>query len=271
MGMREQSGIGKTEVRGSKAEFKMITEIYLPALVKHPEVFTKYRGMHKGSDIVLFGTGYTVKFFSPMRNVINMGMNRIIVNKNIDFQYFVACDNDPDSEIFESILSSDRTMIKFFGICNSTRGETLIPEYMRNRRDVETIYVSAERGTINDAISEREQPYKFPIDISVSPLKSYGTTYYVMMQIALWMHPKRIYLVGADCFGGNGAHGIKVCTENLPRFDYRWFIKGWKYMKDFIHYNYPDIEVISINPVGLRGLFTDQYTDSYKEYVRSFR
>ena len=34
-------------------------------------------------------------------------------------------------------------------------------------------------------------------------------------------------------------------------------------IKEFARQYYPETEIISINPVGLKGLFIDQYTDDF--------
>ena len=39
--------------------------------------------------------------------------------------------------------------------------------------------------------------------------------------------------------------------------------KYWIRAKQILEYRYPKTKVISINPVGLRGLFKDVYTQSY--------
>ena len=38
-------------------------------------------------------------------------------------------------------------------------------------------------------------------------------------------------------------------------------IDGWKRMKEFAETYYPDTEIISINPVGLKGVFKDEFTE----------
>ena len=38
-----------------------------------------------------------------------------------------------------------------------------------------------------------------------------------------------------------------------------------KRVKKYMEHLYPDIEVISLNPVGLRGLFRDEYSENYLE------
>lgn len=40
-------------------------------------------------------------------------------------------------------------------------------------------------------------------------------------------------------------------------------VKDWCSLKKFLEIFYPDIEIISVNPVGLRGLFKDVYTQRY--------
>ena len=36
--------------------------------------------------------------------------------------------------------------------------------------------------------------------------------------------------------------------------------QGWKELKRFAEVYYPTTEIISVNPVGLRGMFKDLYT-----------
>lgn len=36
-------------------------------------------------------------------------------------------------------------------------------------------------------------------------------------------------------------------------------VPGWQEIKQFSDRYYPDIEIISINPVGLKGLFKEEY------------
>ena len=38
---------------------------------------------------------------------------------------------------------------------------------------------------------------------------------------------------------------------------------SWLKIKDFINSNTLNIEIISVNPVGLKGLFRDVYTQSF--------
>lgn len=62
-----------------------------------------------------------------------------------------------------------------------------------------------------------------------------------------------------------------IVAENIHRF-YLFFnnaaldidtspqVRSWKFLKTFVDDYYPDIKIISVNPVGLKGLFEDMYT-----------
>ena len=71
-------------------------------------------------------------------------------------------------------------------------------------------------------------------------------------------------LVGCDCnlngyWNGQPMKIQKDILANCLEHNKR----GWSDFKKFINYHYPDIEIISINPVGLKGLFKDVYTQEY--------
>lgn len=74
------------------------------------------------------------------------------------------------------------------------------------------------------------------------------------------MRPRRIYIVGTDCSGKGHCECVKS-SETSVEVDFSYLIKPWKKLKDFAMDYYPDVEVISVNPVGLKGLFTDYYTE----------
>ena len=76
----------------------------------------------------------------------------------------------------------------------------------------------------------------------------------------MWTNPKRLYIVGCDNTFGKRYDGTKRTVDNhlleqhIIKID-----NGWKALKEFTQIYYPDIEIISINPVGLKGVFKDEY------------
>ena len=75
------------------------------------------------------------------------------------------------------------------------------------------------------------------------------------MQFALFTNPKRIYIVGCDCSSGYFNEETKEIKPN------KMLVKSWKELKKFVEIYYPETEIISVNPVGLKGLFKDLYQD----------
>ena len=81
------------------------------------------------------------------------------------------------------------------------------------------------------------------------------------LQFALWTNPKRIYLVGADCTSNGHAEGLGYHKlKGSAQDDFSRLLLGWKKIADYIKNYYPQIEIVSVNPVGLKGLFKDIYT-----------
>ncbi len=237
----------------------IITDIYMPAMVQHQKVFPKYKGINKGKTVIVTGTGPTFDYYNPIPGSIHMGLNDAIFREDIRYDYFFACDYCDQQKLFQKIIDYGDDLVKFFGI-NYIRKGALIPEYLREQYGVETFYVESYESMYGSRY-ENTRKFVYPLDISVSPFKSYGTTLYIVFQFALWTHPDKIYLVGADCSGIGHANKLNALDSG---YDAKNFIRPWKKLRDFAMANYPDIEIISINPVGLKGIFKDKYTEEYK-------
>ena len=99
-------------------------------------------------------------------------------------------------------------------------------------------------------------------DIEKEPLMDFGSVAFGAFHLCLYMGFKKIYLAGID----NSLNGY-FKAEHTQRFlATQTIFEGWKKVKDFVAMFYPDVEIISINPVVLKGLFKDVYT---KEYLKT--
>lgn len=92
-------------------------------------------------------------------------------------------------------------------------------------------------------------------DITKFPLFGWGSIIMCPFHFALFGRPKRIYLVGCDVGGWH----IKQGEDPYPDLAQTRLRAEWERMALFAKYHYPDVEIISINPVGLKGLFKDEY------------
>ena len=83
-----------------------------------------------------------------------------------------------------------------------------------------------------------------------------GGIAFAAMQFILHCYPKKIYIVGCDCTSG-------FFYDSKITFECQKMVEGWLALKEHIDELYPDIEIVSLNPVGLRGLFKDEYSQNY--------
>ena len=139
---------------------------------------------------------------------------------------------------------------KFYGIIPENRLKSLypscrlIPQSDFDKGNIKLFY-------LDDRIANQ-----FAYDLTFEPLGDFGGTAFSAMQFLLWTNPEKIYIVGADCDNSKNI----FYQQNTP-VDYSYQIEWWKKLKQFAADVYPQTEIISINPIGLKGIFKDIYTN----------
>lgn len=211
--------------------------------------FEKYRGIYTGKDIVIVGSGPTVNFYEPLKNTVNIGLNFAFLNKNVKFDYLFLQDSlsDDATEGFVNYRPDD--CVKVIGLYSNES----------NRRVRQSTIARLKRKEVY--VLNNRRPDKSPtvIDISVEPFAWYKGTIFGALQFALFTNPRKIYLVGFDC---NRA-GNSYIPQETNWFNHDIQFEYWHMFKDFVSKNYEQNEIISVNPVNLKGLFKDVYTQSY--------
>lgn len=208
----------------------------------HQEVFPKYKNLYLGKDVVLIATGPSLKDYSPLKGAVHVGVNRAYSYDKVAFDYLFLQDYSGSQDYIEQ-LCKYRGAIKFLGITPEYfYAGNVIPDIYGSYPEVERYYVADPTEKMN-----------FTYDIAYQPLADNYSIVFPAMQFILWTHPKRIYLVGCD----TNTNGYYNARDN--KLEVKKVKQGWLKMRDFIRIFYPDIEVISINPVGLSGVFKDLY------------
>lgn len=216
----------------------------------HQQVFPQFKNKYWGKNIAIVGCGPTLNYYEPI-NAIFIALNRALDYDKIKFDYNFWVDGCHDTRDYLKLFT-DYKCTKFYGQhvnffpYYGENGNGNIPEYDAIRDNAYRFY--------SNAFDEEVFP-----DISTCPIFDLGTVAHCAIQFALWTHPKRIYIIGCDC-NNNGYFNNK----KQPKWDLlEKAINGYKILKHFRDVYYPDIEIISVNPVGLKGLFKDVYTQSY--------
>lgn len=98
-------------------------------------------------------------------------------------------------------------------------------------------------------------------DVCYHPLVMFRSTVFPASIFALFTYPAELYLVGCDVTRSGHFY------DNTPNetLNVKALTVGWARIKAFAEHHYPETKIISINPIGLKGLFEDIYTDEYKK------
>ena len=220
----------------------------------HTETFKKYKNAFNERDVVIVATAPSLNNYNPIKGAIHIGCNKAFLHKNIKLDYLFMMDYDAVKDYIDKLDDEAYSNIekfygiypeKIYGLAERDSTHKIIPESIAIRHNAKRYYLYSYKGHFG--------PTKFYKDIDKAWIADGASVVFSAMQFALFTNPKRIYLVGCDCSNGYFDKAVKKVIPNKP------MIKTWKTIKKFRDIYYPETEIISINPVGLKGLFTDLY------------
>lgn len=220
--------------------------------------YKEYKRKFENKDVVLVATGPSAgEYKNIIPGAIHIGVNNAPIKyTNIDFdavfiQDFFTTNPDLNVQIYNYKPNKCK---KFFGVHSWHR-----------------LFVNIQNGMMIDRIPQHffydidnVIPYllmdsyctKFSVNLESEPFGDIGGSVFSALQFICYTHPRRIFIVGCDC-------GTTKSASTKTVNDYSGQIKMWQFCKDFISKIYPEIEIISINPIGLRGMFKDIYEENF--------
>ncbi len=232
----------------------------------HTKTFSDYRNCFLGRKIVILAGGPSAKYYSPIKDAIHIGLNFAWQREDIVLDYLFTQDRW-QNELSNLKMEDGFDRIKhkiFVGRCLDNYPRPNYPENVSiKRKNVLRYYL--------DESPLHEVMYQ---DICYHPIRCYGSTSFAALSFALFTYPKEIYLVGFDT-ADLGNHFYKHpdpkysetgknSTPVLPVMKV-----GYAKIKMFAQQYYPDIDIISVNPVGLKGLFHDVYTEEFEKNLNN--
>lgn len=223
----------------------------------HQKTFSKFKGINRGKDVLLVGAGPSLNHLEPIEGTVNVGLNRTFIFDKIKMDYLFAIDKVGIEQYYDGFINyRPDECIKFVGDQN-LGADFQIPEY-----------VALESKALRYKTCTKLYPSDFTLDIDSEPLGNFCTVSLQAMQFILFTYPKRVYIAGIDCnmtkaghFSGKSFDTSKRNEDSQKNDDNS--IIFWSRLKDFAACYYPDTEIVSINPVGLRGIFKEVWTESY--------
>lgn len=211
----------------------------------HSASFTEFKGCHAGRTVALVASGPTINYYMRIKGIPHIGVNETFLNPNLKLDYYFANDYGRGTAKWYDRLK-DYDCVKFLGLggwTSESRDLYRIPEDIIDTNHGRKFYT---------LLSENSELH---CDIEHYPLMG-GSVVHAAFHFALYTRPKQILLIGCDCSGAD-----RFCDS--VGFDYSYFTAAWKVAQRFASRYYRDTEVISVNPVGLKGLFRDVYTEDY--------
>lgn len=221
----------------------------------HQQTFSKYKGCNKGKSVVIVGAGPSLNNFKPIDDCVYVGVNSAIMFSKVKFDYLFTIDKLGINNVSNEYINYD--CVKFIGD-QHFGPQWQIPESLIQKMKGEVLRYKTDTALYRES--------SFTLDIESEPLGNFSTIALQALQFVLYTNPQKIYLVGMDCtsLGHFGVHdsvaehkkNLADRGESLDDWA-KLTLNTWQSAKNFADQYYPDTEIISVNPVGLRGLFTD--------------
>ena len=219
-------------------------EIMNSVFVTHQNTFLPFKNMFEGKNIVIVATGSSLNRYIPIPDTIHIGVNRAYKFESIMLDFlFIQDISGLKNEISNINEYGKGKCIKFYGDVLPIE-QCAIPESYLIKSDAKRYYT----GGMNTP---------FVRDISSCLLPDFGSVVFSALAFALYTNPKKLYLVGCDCSDTGYFDNYTETISSSLKGDLPNIFQGWQKFKTFANHFYPDTDIISINPVGLKGVFHD--------------
>ena len=180
-------------------------------------------------------------------DVIHIGVNKVIDFMELDFYFASDWTGISRYGVLDKIISSKSKKFFATGVLSDEYGTTSFATPLDFVKKCNASMYFAMHYASHQII----QP-----DISKHPLFGYGSCIHAPFHFALYCRPKRIYLVGCDV-SQDGHFNDGSSRERMHCLAQQRLWHEWKRMALFAEYYFPEVEIVSVNPVGLRGMFND--------------
>ena len=213
----------------------------------HAPVFPQFKGVHEGERIVIVASGPSARRYKRMPNALHLAINFSFYRSDIEFDYMFVNDcsieDKQNNRYFDKRIENTK---KFFGMIPKKRLSQL--SRLQNMQPRLLNMPNTYAYLLEDVLCN-----KFATHLECEPFGDFCGTVFSALQFVLYTKPAQIYLVGCDCTHSSHFYDSSYTNDYSPM--YNSFIK----FSDFAKATYPDIQIYSINPVRLKGLFNDVY------------
>ena len=196
--------------------------------------FESYRNCYQGKDLVIVGTGATASDYKPNPDAIHIALDGACRHDDIKFNYLFAHNISAGGVDIEKFFDriTDRIFIGKFASLSAP------DEYS------EQIILSNDKVARYFAYDNLPTQLIYQ-DITNHPLAYFGGVFGAALQFAAFTLPKTIRLVGCELPDDAAQAFKKVGYTRLKMIMDKW---------------YPAVKIISVDPIELKGLFGDEFS-----------
>ncbi len=247
-------------LKGMEQRLKQHNENLIACVNLHQKVFPKYKDKHREDEIVVLGSGPSLNYYQCDKSKIHIGCNRLFRTMKLDYLFII--DAVGTREYLSELRNFNKEKCKIF------IGKHLVDMHYNdsnfwfNRMEISDDFSFDNKAERFYSIGASGFTRFLYSDIDLFPLADFRSIIHAAFQFALFTGSKKIYIVGCDS-QLNGYYDGSQQDIQWTADSYDHVVSGWKKFKKFVDVYYPDTEIISINPVGLRGIFKDVYTRQY--------
>ena len=200
--------------------------------------FGEYENCYRGKKVVIVNSGETAKYYKPIPDAVHIAVEGVHRRTDIPFDFVFTHNPTDGGNGLEASVAKIRNRAfvgKFVAIDGGGYSE-----YWTDRHEKIARYFIGD-NLLNQMV------YR---DISCHPMTDFWGAFSAAFQFALYTFPDSIHLVGCDVLPAE----TRVTLKKV----------GYARLKMLGARSYPGTKIISVNPIGLKGLFQDVYTDEYK-------
>lgn len=214
--------------------------LFVPYEASFNYSFIPFKGRHQGGEGILYGTGPSLNdydFKEDDGSRIRVGLNSFIQEqRKIDYYFF----GHVDARSLKYLSEVEKSKGIKFGYTHVDGKER--PIWLNTRK-------ALDLGALPFQLTEKVE---FRDDIVSNPLVDHAINFSAL-QFMVYTGIKKIYLVGCDC-----SQVVSHKDDGLDKKrEIGALIDVWK---KFAEYARGRVDIISVNPVALKGLFQDRYT-----------
>ena len=230
--------------------------------------------VHQNQSAVVFGAGPSLLDYKEIDDgsFVRVSCNRQIFREEIlPFHLYINVDGGGGGDhsyvkdFKEDIDSYQPIYAKFYGVHWVVLYEAYVDAgaipfmvYTTKYRKHQYTNNTGMKKTTRVEDVDLVHTVEFSNDLSVMPVALNSNVAFPIMQFLLYMGFEKIYLVGFDASGGgrwNYPNAYWNCG-NYGQSVVQW-PKRWYFFRKWQKKEYPDVKIISVNPVGLKGMMDD--------------